>query len=76
MILGTLLLASLSLQATAPTTAQFSDCAQVAGARAPAITELCLGNDALVRGESAPKGSAQRSQSFESAAEHYRRAAT
>ena len=76
MIFGTLLLAWLSSQATAVPTAQPSDCAQVVGARTPAITELCLGNDALMKGESAPKGSVQRTQSFESAAEHYRRAAT
>src|SRR5258706_7653005 len=75
MVFETLLFALLS-QAAAVPAAQPSDCAQVVGARAPAITELCLGNDALARGESAPKESAQRSQSFESAADHYRRSAT
>jgi TonB family protein len=37
--------------------------------------EVCLGNEALGRGEAAPKDSAQRSSLFDAAADHFRRAA-
>jgi TonB family protein len=45
-------------------------------AQAPDRTERCLGDDALKRGEQAPKDSAQRRDLFQSAVNHYRRAAS
>src|SRR5438477_5800392 len=40
------------------------------------MVERCAGDDALKKGETAPKTSTQRGDLFESAAGHYRRAAS
>jgi TonB family protein len=45
------------------------------GTQTPIDNEACLGNEALARGEAAPKESAQRPSLFEAAADHFRRAA-
>src|ERR1044071_5465975 len=50
-------------------------CNRSSGAQTTIDNEMCLGNDALRRGEAAPKNAAQRTQLFEAAADHYRRAA-
>src|SRR5712691_6482483 len=77
MVFEALLIAWLSAQAPATAdSAQSADCTPLPGAQTSATTEMCLGRDALTRGEAAPKGSAQRTDGFESAAAHYRRAAT
>ena len=51
-------------------------CNPSSGAQTTIDNEMCLGNDALRRGEAAPKNAAQRTQLFEAAADHYRRAAS
>ena len=72
MIVGILLAAAFAAQTTATPP---GTCDPAAGAQTTIDSEVCLGNQALRRGEAAPKDSAQRTQLFEVAAEHYRRAA-
>ena len=52
-----------------------ASCNPSSGAQTTIDNEVCLGNEALRRGEGAPKESLQRKQLFEAAADHYRRAA-
>ena len=53
-----------------------SPCNGSVGAQTQIDSEVCLGNESLRRGETAPKGSTQHSELFEAAVAHYRRAAT
>jgi TonB family protein len=72
MIAGILLAAAFAAQTTATPPGA---CDPSTGTHTILDTEFCLGNEALRRGEAAPKESAQRTQLFEAAADHYRRAA-
>jgi len=72
MIAGILLAAAFAAQTTATPPGA---CDPSTGTQTILDTEFCLGNEALRRGEAAPKESAQRTQLFEAAADHYRRAA-
>ena len=72
MIAGILLAAAFAAQTTATPPGA---CDPSTGTQTILDTEVCLGNEALRRGEAAPKESAQRTQLFEAAADHYRRAA-
>ena len=69
MTAGILLAVWLAAQAAA---APVASC----GTQTTIDNEVCLGNEALARGEMAPKESAQRSSLFEAAADHFRRAAS
>src|SRR5205814_2158906 len=53
-----------------------SPCNGSVGAQTQIDSEVCLGNESLRCGETAPKGSTQHSELFEAAVAHYRRAAT
>jgi TonB family protein len=50
-------------------------CGGASGGQTQVSNEVCLGNAALARGEAAPKGTPERSDLFDAAASHYRRAA-
>jgi TonB family protein len=73
MVLEALTAIALGLQ-TMPSQPSTPDCRKAA--QTPELSELCLGDEALRRGESAAKASPQRADLLESAATHYKRAAT
>src|SRR4051794_38064035 len=62
-------------QAPPPDTRRPATCGVIA-ASGTAVAELCVGEDQLRAAEALPKQSAQRTRQLETAADHYRRAAS